>query len=258
MDYEGQVAIVTGGASGLGAATVEHLAGRGAHVVLADTDIERGKELASALGARVVFAEVDVTTEDDVLAAVEAAVALGELRCVANCAGIADAQRTVSRDGRPHDLGGFRAVIDVNLVGTFNVLRLAAGAMVRNTPDDDGGRGVIVNTSSVAAFDGQVGQAAYAAAKAGIAGMTLPIARDLAPFGIRVVTIAPGPFATPMLAGLSERHRIGLADHALFPKRSGHPAEYASLVAHILDNPLLNAETIRLDAGLRMPADRSD
>ncbi|MCR9151695.1 MAG: SDR family NAD(P)-dependent oxidoreductase [Rhodobacteraceae bacterium] len=240
-------AVITGGASGLGAATARHFRDRGAAVTLFDRDRDRGAALAAEIGA--TFAEVDVTDEASVAAGLAAArAAMGRITAAVNCAGIATAERTLGRTG-PHDLASYRRTIDVNLVGTFNVARLAAAEMAGN---DGAERGVIVNTASVAAFDGQKGQAAYAASKAGIAGMSLPLARDLASFGIRVCAIAPGIFATPMLTALPEEVQAGLAADVTFPKRLGDPAEYAALAAFIVECGYLNGETIRLDGALRM------
>lgn len=253
MKLDGAAVIVSGGASGLGAATVRRLVAGGAKAVIADRDEARGSELARELGQGVVFAKTDVTKADEVQAAFDAAAALGPVRVAVSCAGVGWAKRTLDKDGSPHDLGMFRTVIDVNLVGTFNVLRLAAATMARGDADEGGERGVIVNTASVAAFDGQIGQIAYAASKAGVAGMTLPAARDLAPAGIRVLTIAPGIFETPMLGQLPDEARQALLKNVVFPKRLGTPADYAALVAHIVENTYLNGETIRIDAALRMP-----
>jgi NAD(P)-dependent dehydrogenase (short-subunit alcohol dehydrogenase family) len=251
MELSGSVALVTGGASGLGAATARRLAAGGAKVVLVDRDAARGAALASELGG--VFAKADVTDAAQVEAAIAEAAALGPLRIAVSCAGVGWASRTLDRTGKPHDLELFRTVVGINLVGTFNVLRLAAAAISRTEPLEHGARGVIVNTASVAAFDGQIGQIAYAASKAGVVGMTLPAARDLAPAGIRVVTIAPGIFDTPMLGALAEDRRAALAADVVFPRRLGDPAEYAALVAAIVENGYLNGETIRLDGALRMP-----
>ncbi len=251
MKLSGSVALVTGGASGLGEATVRRLAAGGAHVVIVDRDDARGDALARELGQ--TFAKADVTDAAQVTAAIDAACARGPLRVAVSCAGIGWAARTLDKTGKPHDLELFRTVVGVNLVGTFNVLRLAAAAIANTDALDHGARGVIVNTASVAAFDGQIGQIAYAASKAGVAGMTLPAARDLAPAGIRVVTIAPGLFDTPMLASLPPDKRAALAADVVFPKRLGAPAEYAALVAAIIDNDYLSGETIRLDGALRMP-----
>jgi NAD(P)-dependent dehydrogenase (short-subunit alcohol dehydrogenase family) len=250
MKLAGSVVLVTGGASGLGAATARRLVAGGAKAVIVDRDEARGTAFANELGA--VFAKADVTNPDEVQAAIDEAGKLGTLRVAVSCAGVGWAARTLDKTGKPHDLDLFKTVIGVNLVGTFNVLRLAASAMSKSEPVD-GERGVIVNTASVAAFDGQIGQIAYAASKAGVAGMTLPAARDLAPAGIRVVTIAPGIFDTPMLGALPEDKRAALAADVVFPKRLGDPAEYGAMVAAIVENGYLNAETIRLDGALRMP-----
>ncbi len=245
------VALVTGGASGLGAATARRLTADGAKVVIVDRDEARGTALAAELGA--IFVVADITNAAQVEAAVATASALGPLRVVVGCAGVGWAARTLDKTGKPHDFELFQKVIAVNLVGTFNVLRLAAAAMATTPVLEHGERGVIVNTASVAAFDGQIGQAAYAASKAGVAGLTLPVARDLAPVGIRVMTIAPGLFDTPMLGSLPVEKRVALAADVVFPKRLGDPAEYAALVAAIVANSYLNGETIRLDGSLRMP-----
>lgn len=242
---------MTGGASGLGAATVRRLVAGGARAVIVDRDEPRGRALANELGQ--VFAKADVTDPAQIGEAIAAAGKLGTLRVVVSCAGVGWTGRTIDRTGVPHDLDAFRTVIGVNLIGTFNVLRLTAAAIARVEPLDNGERGVIVNTASVAAFDGQIGQIAYAASKAGVAGMTLPAARDLAPVGIRVVTIAPGIFDTPMLAALPDDRRAALATDVVFPKRLGDPSEYGALVAAIVETGYLNAETIRLDGGIRMP-----
>jgi NAD(P)-dependent dehydrogenase (short-subunit alcohol dehydrogenase family) len=250
MKLQGSVALVTGGASGLGAATARRLAQGGAKVVIVDRDEAKGAELAKELGAG--FAKADVTDAAQIEAAIAQASAIGPLRIAVSCAGVGWASRTLDKTGKPHDLDLFKTVIGVNLVGTFNVLRLTAAAISKTDPID-GERGVIVNTASVAAFDGQIGQIAYAASKAGVAGMTLPAARDLAPAQIRVITIAPGIFDTPMLGALPEDKRAALAADVVFPKRLGNPAEYGALVAAIVENGYLNAETIRLDGALRMP-----
>jgi 3-hydroxyacyl-CoA dehydrogenase/3-hydroxy-2-methylbutyryl-CoA dehydrogenase len=253
MELEGTSALVAGGASGLGEATARRLHAVGAAVVIADLNADKGRALASELGTGASFVEANVLEADQVQAAVDAAAgAAGGLRVSVCCAGIGWAQRTVSKQG-PHDLEIFGNVIKVNLIGTFNVLRLAAAAMADNEPDEAGERGVCVNTSSIAAFDGQIGQVAYAASKAGIVGLTLPAARDLAGRGIRVMTIAPGLFDTPLLAALPEEARQALGAGIPFPSRLGTAAEYADLVAAIVANPMLNGETIRLDGALRMP-----
>jgi NAD(P)-dependent dehydrogenase (short-subunit alcohol dehydrogenase family) len=250
MRIEGSGALVTGGASGLGEATVRHLRDHGAVVTIADIHAERGEALAGELGAR--FVACDVREEDQVQAAVAAAgEAEGGLRISVACAGTGFAQRTTGSKG-PHALEPFQVVLAINLVGTFNLLRLAATAMRQNEPDAGGERGVCVQTASIAAFDGQIGQIAYSASKGGIVGMTLPAARDLAQYGIRVATIAPGVFDTPLLATLPEDAREALGSSIPFPARLGLPAEYAQLAASIVENPMLNGETIRLDGALRM------
>jgi NAD(P)-dependent dehydrogenase (short-subunit alcohol dehydrogenase family) len=248
---EGDVVLVTGGASGLGAATVRAAVDHGASALIVDLPGSRGPELATELGKRVRFAAADVRSEDQVQAAVTAANQLGILRVVVNCAGVATPGRVISKHG-VLPLETFRTVIDINLVGTFNVLRLAAATMIENEPLD-GDRGLVIMTASVAAFDGQIGQAAYAASKSGVAGLTLPAARDLADKAIRVMAIAPGVMETPMMAGLPGETKSILEALVPHPKRLGRPAEYAMLVAAIIENPLLNGEVIRLDGGLRMP-----
>ena len=252
MDIAGKSFIVTGAASGLGEATARMMVGRGGSVVIADIN-PRGADVAAELGQdNAVFVATDVTGEQDGQRAVETAKArFGNLHGLVNCAGIAPGERIVGRDG-PHHLETFTRAISINLVGTFNMLRLAAAAMTANAPMTDGERGVIINTASVAAFEGQIGQAAYAASKAGVAGLTLPAARELARFGIRVVTIAPGLFMTPMMSGFSPEVQQSLASTVLFPQRLGKPEEYAELVASIITQPMLNGETIRLDGALRM------
>jgi 3-hydroxyacyl-CoA dehydrogenase/3-hydroxy-2-methylbutyryl-CoA dehydrogenase len=253
MEVEGAAALVAGGASGLGAATARALAEAGASVVVADLNAEKGEALAAELGPAASFVEADVTNEAAVGAAVErAAAAEAGLRVSVCCAGIGWAERVAHRGG-PHNLELFANVVKVNLIGSFNVLRLAAAAMSGNEPDAEGERGVCVNTASIAAFDGQIGQVAYAASKGGIVGMTLPAARDLASRGVRVVTIAPGLFDTPLLAALPEEAREALGAGIPFPSRLGRPEEYAQLVGQIVANPMLNGETIRLDGALRMP-----
>jgi NAD(P)-dependent dehydrogenase (short-subunit alcohol dehydrogenase family) len=252
MEITGASAVVTGGASGLGEATVRRLVGAGAKVVILDRDTVKGEALAKELGEAVAYSPTDVTAAGDVTAAIELAGARGPLRIAVNCAGIGWAGRVVARDGTPHDLDLFSTVISINLIGTFNVLRLAAAAMAAGEPTDTGERGVIVNTASIAAFDGQIGQAAYSASKGGIVGMTLPIARDLAEQGIRVMTIAPGIFETPLLGTLPEPVRASLAKQVPFPSRLGQPDEYAALACHIVENEMLNGETIRLDGAIRM------
>jgi NAD(P)-dependent dehydrogenase (short-subunit alcohol dehydrogenase family) len=250
MDIAGSVALVTGGASGLGLATATKLVGSGARVVILDLPSSQGKQVAEDLGENAVFAAADVTDEAQVAAAVEAATKLGDLRIAVNCAGIGNAHRTVNKNG-PFPLDAFSKIIQVNLIGTFNVIRLAAAQIVRTEPVN-GERGVIVNTASVAAFEGQIGQAAYSASKGGIVGMTLPIARDLASMFVRVVTIAPGLFDTPLLGGAPEEVKKSLGAQVPHPSRLGNPTEYAQLAAHIVENPMLNGETIRLDGAIRM------
>jgi NAD(P)-dependent dehydrogenase (short-subunit alcohol dehydrogenase family) len=251
MQIQGQAAIVTGGASGLGLATAEMLAAAGARVALLDLDADRVAAAAGRLGG--LGAPCDVADAASAELAVNAARdAHGPARILVNCAGIAPPARIVGRSG-PMPLTDFARVIEVNLIGTFNLLRLAAADMATLEPDEGGERGVIVNTASVAAFEGQIGQAAYAASKGGVAALTLPAARELARHGVRVVTIAPGIFATPMLMGLPENVQQSLAASVPFPRRLGQPAEYAALVEHILANPMLNGEVIRLDGALRMP-----
>jgi len=252
MKISGSTALVTGGASGLGLATVRRLHAAGAPVVILDLPTSNGTAVAKELGDRAAFAAGDVTSPDDVEAALDAAAALagGPPRILVNCAGIGNAARTAGRDG-PFPLDAFTRVIQVNLIGTFNAIRLAAVRMSQ-APEEDGERGVIVNTASVAAFDGQIGQAAYSASKGGIVGMTLPIARDLARLKIRVVTIAPGLFETPLLGNLSAEQIKSLGEAVPHPSRLGRPAEYAALAAHIVENPMLNGETIRLDGAIRM------
>ncbi len=250
MQIEGTVALVTGGASGLGLATARRLVAAGAQVVLLDLTSAPGAAAADELGPSATFAPADVTAEADVAAALDTAVARGPLRIVVNCAGVGTAGRVIGRNG-VLPLEQFTRVVQINLIGTFNVLRLAAERITALDPVD-GERGVIVNTASAAAFDGQIGQAAYSASKGGVVGMTLPIARDLADKLIRVMTIAPGLFATPMLAGLPQEAQDSLGAQVPHPSRLGHPDEYAALVEHIVQNPMLNGEVIRLDGAIRM------
>jgi NAD(P)-dependent dehydrogenase (short-subunit alcohol dehydrogenase family) len=254
MRIEGSAALVTGGASGLGEATVRRLHDGGATVTIADVNEERGRALAEELGADAGFVKADVTDEDEVRAAVEAAAAAAEggLRISVACAGVGWAEKVAGKRG-PHQLMPFETVVRINLVGTFNVLRFAAAAMLENEPLEDGERGVCVNTASIAAWDGQVGQIAYAASKGGVVGLTLPAARDLAPGGVRVATIAPGLFDTPLLAALPQDQRDALGAQVPFPQRLGAPGEYAALAAHVVENRMLNGEVIRLDGALRMP-----
>jgi NAD(P)-dependent dehydrogenase (short-subunit alcohol dehydrogenase family) len=250
MEIAGSSALITGGASGLGAATARRLVGQGACVVIADLNREAGLALEQELGAR--FVETDVTDDSSMRQAINAAIAAyGELHILVCCAGVATPDKVLGKDG-PLDLQRFARVVQINLVGTFNAIRLAAEQMVKNAPNTEGERGVIIITASVAAFDGQIGQAAYSASKAGVAGMTLPIARELARYGIRVVSIAPGLFDTPLLASLPEPARIALGQQVPFPPRLGRPDEYAALAQQIIENTMLNGETIRLDGAIRM------
>lgn len=256
MNLTNSTAIVTGGASGLGEATTRMLVANGANVVMLDLNEARGNALAEELGSRVRFHKTNVTNETEVQAAINLAIdTFGRLHINVNCAGVAEARKTIGKVNGvygAHSLAAFQHVIAINLIGTFNVIRLAALAMERNEPNTEGERGVIINTASVAAFDGQIGQAAYAASKGGIVGMTLPIARDLSRSGIRVMTIAPGLFETPLLASLPEEARLSLGQQVPFPSRLGRPSEYALLAKSILENPMLNGEVIRLDGAIRM------
>lgn len=253
MELQGRTFLVTGGASGLGGAAVRRLAAGGGNVIIADINAEVGEQLAAELGAQARFCKVDVTQEADVQAAVELArSSFGGLHGLVNCAGVAIVGKVLDRENKPHPLDLFARGIQVNLIGSFNCMRLAAQAMTSNEPDAEGERGVMINTASVAAFDGQIGQASYSASKAGVVGMTLPIARELARFGIRCVTVAPGLFDTPMMAGLPEEARQSLGQQVPFPSRLGRPEEFAALVAHIVENSMLNGEVIRLDGAIRM------
>ena len=252
MQIKGSTFIVTGGASGLGEGTVRMLAGGGASVVVADLQTDKGEAIAKELGAKVRYVKCDVTSESDGQAAVDAAVRnFGGLQGLVSCAGIAIAERTLGKEA-PHDLGRFERVLKVNVIGTFNMIRLAADAMAKAVPNASGERGVIVNTASVAAYDGQIGQAAYSASKGGVVGMTLPIARDLSRDAIRVCTIAPGIFETPMLLGMPKDVQDALAKQVPFPPRLGKPSDYAQLVRSIVENEMLNGEVIRLDGAIRM------
>ena len=253
MRIENHVFLVTGGASGLGAATVRALAAAGARVVIADLAHAAGTALAAELGEQARFLSTNVTSEADGQAAVALArEAFGGLHGLVNCAGVGPSERVLGRAG-PHGLDSFARTVGINLIGSFNMIRLAAAAIADGTPDEGGERGVIVNTASIAAYDGQIGQAAYAASKAGVVGLTLPVARELARFGIRVVTIAPGIFATPMMAAMPQETQDSLGATVPFPPRLGDPAEFAALVLHICANTMLNGEVIRLDGALRMP-----
>ncbi len=254
MQIKNAVFLISGGGSGLGAATAKMLVDNGANVVLADINKDAGESMQSVLGARAKFIETNVTDEASVQAAVDLCIsAFGGLQGAVNCAGVAPGERVVGKNG-PHSLNNFRRAVEINLIGTFNVIRLAAHAMSTQTPSVSGERGVIINTSSVASFEGQIGQAAYAASKAGVNGMTLPIAREFAKLGIRVMTIAPGIFDTPMLQGMSEEIRASLGAQIPFPSRLGRPDEYAALAKHIIENEVLNGEVIRLDGAIRMGA----
>lgn len=254
MQINGSTFLVTGGSSGLGAATARRLAAAGANVVILDVNRDQGAQLAREIGANAIFAAADVTDDAQVTTAVaEGRRRFGALHGAISCAGIAPAERVLGKNG-PHKIETFIHTLQINLIGTFNVIRLAAQAMADNAPDADGERGVIINTASIAAFEGQIGQAAYSASKAGVAGMTLPIARELARLGIRVMAIAPGLFETPMMAGISPELKASLGAQVPFPPRLGRPEEYAALVEHIIENPMLNGEVIRLDGALRMAA----
>jgi 3-hydroxyacyl-CoA dehydrogenase/3-hydroxy-2-methylbutyryl-CoA dehydrogenase len=252
MNLKDAVAVITGGGSGLGEATAREFASGGALIVVLDLANSPGPKVAESFGEKGLFVAADVVSGDAVEAAIAAASRrFGTINVAVNCAGVGRAQRTVSKDG-PHSLDLFAKVVQINLVGTFNVIRLAAQQMSKNPADSEGERGVIINTASIAAYDGQIGQAAYSASKGGVVGMTLPIARDLASYGIRVCTIAPGTFDTPMLASLPEPARKALGAQIPFPPRLGRPSEYAALARHIVENRMLNGETIRLDGALRM------
>jgi NAD(P)-dependent dehydrogenase (short-subunit alcohol dehydrogenase family) len=252
VEINGSTFLITGGGSGLGLATAQILAESGGNVALLDVNEATGKKSAEGIGKQAIFVKADVTDADSVAAAIAATKqAFGGIQGAINCAGIGSAKKTVAKDG-PHDLASFQRVINVNLIGTFNVIRLAAAAMAERAVPENAERGVIINTASVAAFDGQIGQAAYSASKGGIVGMTLPIARDLASYGIRVVTIAPGIFDTPLLAGLPEPARISLGKQVPFPPRLGQPREFAMLAKQIVENGMLNGEVIRLDGAIRM------
>jgi NAD(P)-dependent dehydrogenase (short-subunit alcohol dehydrogenase family) len=252
MQIQNSTFLVTGGASGLGEATTRMLVANGGRAVIADVQVERGQALVAELGANTRFAKCDVTSEADGQAAVAlAASAFGGLQGLINCAGIAIGEKTIGKEG-PHSLANFSRCIQINLIGSFNMIRLAAAQMAKGAPNASGERGVIVNTASVAAFDGQIGQAAYSASKGGIVGMTLPIARDLSRDGIRVCSIAPGIFETPMLKGLPKEIQESLGKQVPFPSRLGRASEYAALARHIIENEMLNGETIRLDGAIRM------
>lgn len=252
MEISGRAFVVSGGASGLGEATARLLAASGGKVIVADMNAEHGNRVASEIGANVKFVQTDVTNEDQVQVAIDTAVTtFGSLHGAISCAGVGMAMRLVSKMG-PHPLDVFKTVIDINLIGTFNVMRFAANVMSQNEPNEGGERGVLINTASVAAYDGQIGQCAYSASKAAIVGMTLPVARDLSKLGIRCVTIAPGLFDTPLMAMLPEETKRSLGESVPFPSRLGQPAEFAQLAKQIIELPMLNGETIRLDGALRM------
>ena len=253
MNAKVVVAVVTGGASGLGEASITELVKKGARVVIVDIDSDKGEKLAANIGAGAIFVKTDVTSEADVRQAIQKAVdAFGKINVIINCAGIVNPGKLIGRKG-PLPLESFNKVMQLNLVGTLNVIRLAVEQMMNNTPDEEGERGVIINCASIAAFEGQIGQAAYSASKAGIVGMTLPIAREVADYGIRVIAIAPGIFETPMMAGLPPAVKEDMAKTVPFPRRLGKPIEFAKLALHIIDNIMLNGCCIRLDGALRMP-----
>jgi NAD(P)-dependent dehydrogenase (short-subunit alcohol dehydrogenase family) len=253
MNSKDVVALVTGGASGLGEASITELVKKGARVVIVDIDSDKGEKLAASIGAGAIFVKTDVTSEADVRQAIQKTVdAFGKINVIINCAGIVNPGKLIGRKG-PLPLESFNKVMQLNLVGTLNVIRLAVEQMMNNTPDEEGERGVIINCASIAAFEGQIGQAAYSASKAGIVGMTLPIAREVADYGIRVIAIAPGIFETPMMAGLPPAVKEDMAKTVPFPRRLGKPIEFAKLAMHIIDNIMLNGCCIRLDGALRMP-----
>jgi len=252
MDIKGSVAVITGGASGLGEATLRSFVNNGAKAAIFDFDDKRGSQIADELGDAVIFCKTDVSDEKSVQNAINKTVeTFGGIQIAVNCAGVGPAAKVLSKNG-PLSIADFNRTIQINLIGTMNVIRLAAEQMMKTTPNEDGEKGVVINTASIAAFEGQIGQAAYTASKAGVVGMTLPIAREFANYGIRVLTIAPGLFETPMLAGLPEKAQQSLANMVPFPKRLGKPSEYAMLAKHIVENPVLNGETIRLDSAIRM------
>lgn len=254
MEIKDRVALITGGASGLGEATVRYLLEKGAKISILDFAEDRGRKIASELGENCIYCKTDVTEEKSVKAAIDQTMAaFGAIHFVVNCAGVATPGKILGKDG-PLPISQFNQVIQINLIGTMNVIRLAAEQMVKNPPNEDGEKGVVINTASIAAFEGQFGQAAYAASKAGVVGMTLPIAREFAGYGIRIMTIAPGIFETAMLQGLGEKVKESLIKTTLFPQRLGRSIEFARLAAHIIENPMLNGELIRLDGGMRMAA----
>jgi len=252
MNHKDVVALVTGGASGLGEASILELVKKGAKVVVIDVDADKGEKLAANIGANAIFVKTDVTSETGVRQTIQRAVdAFGKINVVINCAGVVNPGKLIGRKG-PLPLDAFNKVLQINLVGTLNVIRLAVEQMMNNKPDEDGEKGVIINTASIAAFEGQIGQVAYSASKAGIVGMTLPIAREISDYGIRIVTIAPGIFETPMMAGLPSAVKEDMAKTVPFPRRLGKPLEFAKMVLHIIDNVMMNGCCIRLDGALRM------
>jgi NAD(P)-dependent dehydrogenase (short-subunit alcohol dehydrogenase family) len=253
MNHKDVVALVTGGASGLGEASILELIGKGARAVIVDVDAEKGEKLASNIGGNAIFVKTDITSETDVRQAIQKAMeAFGKINVVINCAGIVNPGKLIGKKG-PLSLDAFNKVLQINLVGTLNVIRLAVEQMINNTPSEEGEKGVIINSASIAAFEGQIGQVAYSASKAGIVGMTLPIAREISDYGIRIVTIAPGIFETPMMAGLPAAVKEDMAKTVPFPRRLGKPVEFAQMCLHIIDNVMLNGCCIRLDGALRMP-----
>lgn len=252
MNIKNLITVVTGGASGLGEATVEQFVADGAKVAIFDFDEKRGDSIAGRFGDQVIFCKTDVVEANSVAAAIEKTMAaFGAIHVVVNCAGVGTPMKVLGKEG-PMAIEDFNRVVQINLIGTMNVIRLAAEKMVQNTPNEDGEKGVVINTASIAAFEGQIGQAAYSASKAGVVGMTLPIAREFADYGIRVMTIAPGLFMTPLMKTLPEKVQVHLASTVPFPKRLGNPPEFAMLVKQIVENPVLNGETIRLDSAIRM------
>jgi len=254
MEIKDRVALITGGASGLGESTVRYLLGKGAKISILDFAEDRGRKITAELGENCIYCKTDVTEEKSVKAAIDQTMAaFGAIHFAVNCAGVATPGKVLGKDG-PMSISRFTQVIQINLIGTMNVIRLAAEQMVKNPPNEDGEKGVVINTASIAAFEGQFGQAAYAASKAGVVGMMLPIAREFAGYGIRIMTIAPGIFETAMLQGLGEKVKESLIKTTLFPQRLGRSIEFAQLVTHIIKNPMLNAEVIRLDGGIRMAA----
>ncbi|KQC09051.1 MAG: 3-hydroxy-2-methylbutyryl-CoA dehydrogenase [Smithella sp. SDB] len=253
MNHKDVVAIVTGGASGLGEASILELVKKGAKIVIVDVDVDKGEKLAASIGANAIFVKTDVASEIDVLQAVQKAVeTFGTINVVINCAGIVNPGKLIGKKG-PLSMDSFNKVLQINLVGTLNVIRLAVEQMMNNKPNEEGEKGVIINTASIAAFEGQIGQVAYSASKAGIVGMTLPIAREISEYGIRIVTIAPGIFDTPMMAGLPPAVKEDMAKTVPFPRRLGKPVEFAKMVLHIIDDSMMNGCCVRLDGALRMP-----